>query len=853
MTQTKTDTPLMQQYRAVKAAYPHAILFFRLGDFYEMFGEDAKTASRALGLVLTARQGEPMCGIPFHSSTGYIAKLIKAGHKVAVCEQTEDAGQGRKLVRREVVRLITPGTVLEDELLDAKTANYMICLETELNGWGAACVEVSTGEFWGTQKMNDPAYRGLASFLARLAPAEIIASGKTAARLGAAGVLPHTAALTVYDRPAAQLAPGEGWPARDIWANRQLALKAALGAAAYVEENEPHLKGRLAPVFKETADTLELDENAIRTLELVASDCGRAQSLWGALDRCVTPMGSRTLREWLLHPLADITAIKKRQKTVAGFVAGPEERAELAAVLENISDIERVLGRLAAASATPRDVAGLRRSLAGLEEFKKWFERSSCVGLETLRRFEDVYPALAKTALLLERAIVEAPPAKISDGGVMADGYHPELDELRALRRDGGARLRDFEARERERAKIPSLKVGYNSVFGYYIEITRANQDKAPQDYIRKQTLANCERYINEELKDMEARILGAEDRILRLESELFVRLREELAGTDRELRVFARIAAELDVYYAFAVVAAENGYVCPEVDLSCDLEIEAGRHPVVERNLPPGTFVPNNLYINDRDPQIMVITGPNMSGKSVYLRQGAVLVIMAQAGGFVPAKRARIGLVDRIMTRIGAHDALARGESTFMVEMKETASILASFSRRSLILLDEIGRGTSTFDGISIAWAVLEHLRNPEGGPKVLFATHYFELTDLEEKYPGVANHNVAVREWQNAAGRDEVIFLHKIEKGPADKSYGIHVAGLAGLPASCILRAGRILETLETRSELVTEKQKAAPRLPLFASHPVLDELRLVVPEKLSPFEALGLIHQWKKQLEN
>lgn len=852
MTQTKTDTPLMQQYRAVKAAYPHAILFFRLGDFYEMFGDDARTASRLLGLTLTARQGEPMCGIPFHSTTGYIARLIKAGHNVAICEQTEEPGPGKKLVRREVVRLITPGTVLEDELLDSRSANYMVCLDTELNGWGAACVEVSTGEFWATQKMNDPGYRGLSSFLAQLAPSEIIAAPKAAERLRSAVLLKNGAALSVYDYTLPALEPQSHWPSPELWPNRPLALKAALRAAQYVGENEPHLKGRLAPVLRESAETLELDENAIRTLELVASDGGRAASLCGTLDRCVTAMGSRALRQWLLHPLADLTAIKKRQKTVAGLVAAPSEREELAAALDKVSDIERAMGRVAASSASPRDVAGLRRSLSALEDFKKWFERSSCAALEMARRFEDAYPVLTKTALLLDRAIAENPPLKLSEGGIIADGYHPELDELRALRRDSSAKLREFEAREREATGIGSLKVGYNSVFGYYIEVTHTHQAKVPQSYVRKQTLANCERYINEELKTLEARILGAEDRIVRLESELFARLREELLAAGRELGVFAGIAAELDVYYAFALSAAENGYVCPEVDLSHDLEIEGGRHPVVERSLPPGTFVPNNVSLNDRDPQIMIITGPNMSGKSVYLRQTAVLVIMAQAGSFIPAKSARIGLVDRIMTRIGAHDALARGESTFMVEMKETANILASFTRRSLILLDEIGRGTSTFDGISIAWAVIEYLKNKDGGPKVLFATHYFELTDLEEKYPGIINCNVAVREWRNAQGRNEVIFLHKIERGTADKSYGIHVAGLAGLPVSCIARAGRILETLETKSDLVTEKQKAEPKLPLFASHPVLDELRLVVPEKLSPLEALSLIDRWKKQLD-
>jgi len=841
----------MKQYQAIKASYPHAIVFFRLGDFYEMFNDDARTASAALGLTLTARQNVPMCGIPYHSSPSYIAKLLKAGHKIAVCEQVSgDSADGRsKLFKREVVRLITPGTVIEDELLEASSSNYLACVEADVIGWGLACVEVSTGEFWAAQKIGDSDFKALVSVLARISPSEIAAERKTAAALEA---VKGGAALTILPPYSGDTAAPQNWPSREIWANRQLALKAALRAARYVSENEPRLKDALVPSLREPASCLQMDESAVRTLELVESSSGggRKHSLFGVLNHAATPMGARLLREWILQPLIDLPSIQARQNCVSEFCENAQSRQQLEQMLREMCDIERAISRVAAAGASPRDMGGLRRSLHSLDGFKAWFDKGgAAVAPRLWTRFEAAYPPLCEMRALLDQSLSDNPPQRVSDGGAIRDGYNAELDEARGFKKNARASLAGIEKRERERTQINTLKVGYNSVFGYYIEITKANVSRAPFDYVRKQTLVNAERFITEELKTLESKILGAEDRIAKLEKHLFDQLRAALAERISDFRSFARAAAEIDVYISLAKAARRGGWRRPEVDLSRDLEICDGRHPVVEAALPAGSFVPNSISIGDKEPQIMIITGPNMSGKSVYLRQNALIAVMAQMGGFVPAASARVGLVDRIMTRIGAHDALNRGESTFMVEMRETAVILKTATDRSLVLLDEVGRGTSTFDGISIAWAVVEGLRNPKGGPKTLFATHYFELTALEEKYPGIKNFNVDVREFANSSGKTEIVFLHKIAPGPADKSYGIHVAELAGLPPSCIMRARKMLEELESKAGVVSS---GPPQLPMFeAENPVLGEIRSCEPEKLTPLEALHVIAEWKKRL--
>lgn len=873
MAQTEAaDTPLMQQYQALKREHPGAILFFRLGDFYEMFDADAKTASQLLGVVLTSRHGVPMCGVPYHSSATYIARLLKAGRRVAICEQVAPSGEEAKksrLFRREIVRVMTPGTIVEDELLHSKTASYLASLHIDIVGWGLAWIDASTGEFHAAQNVNDPRFYALQSLLSKISPAEIVASEETAARLEAAGLVPPGALLTPYFKPDGAELP---WQRGAVWRNNNLAARTAVSAVNYLRETQPGLKETFSPSFFEPGGRLQLDESAIKTLDIVSSEGGDdANTLWGALDLGRTSMGSRLLKKWLLEPLCDLPAIKARHDFTGFLAEDREARGSLAALLAQVPDIERVLGRVANASASPRDAAAVRRALAQLPRLKmlltspSFFEKSP--GLAGA--LEEVSRPLNALRELLEKALSETPPARLSDGGVIKDGWNAELDELRGVRKNSQKLLVDIELHEKERTQIPSLKVGYNSVFGYYLEVTRPHLPKVPHYFVRKQTLVNAERFITEELKTLEGKILGAEERIGRIENHLFGELRAELLSRLAALRSFAMTAAELDVFLALAESAVRYDLVRPEMTGGGELRIEEGRHLVVERLLPAGSFVPNDIELGGEGPQLVVLTGPNMSGKSVYLRQNALIVLMAQAGSFVPAKSAVIGVTDRIMTRIGAQDRLARGESTFMVEMRETASILNLAGPRSLLLLDEVGRGTSTFDGISIAWAVVEYLHRAalgergtdsghsrpvpaEGGPRVLFATHYFELTELAEKYAGIKNFNVAVKEWTNAAGKTEVVFLHKITAGPADKSYGIHVAQLAGLPESCVARAREILRELENRDriEAAPAGDSLPPMLPMFSAHPLLDEIKACDPDRMTPLEALKTVVEWKKR---
>ncbi|MBI3547798.1 MAG: DNA mismatch repair protein MutS [Elusimicrobia bacterium] len=863
------DTPLMRQYQALKASHPYAILFFRLGDFYEMFGEDAKAAAPVLGLVLTARQGLAMCGVPHHSSYNYIAKLLKAGHKVAVAEQMEDPSKAKGLVARQVVRLVTPGTVVEDELLDATSTNYLLALEVDTVGWGLACVEVSTGEFWATQALNDTGYRQLLSLVARLDPAEVLIARESADAIGLASVLGARASVTYHDKLPQSAARGP-WAEtfQNVpWRNRQLAAKAALKARAYVADTRSHMSDVLTPAYKETQTALHLDETAIRTLELASSAFGdKRHSLWGVLDKCRTPMGSRKLKNWILHPLTDVSEIERRLNCVEELLDRDDSRWTLAQILGEIADIERVTSRLATRSATPRDLAALRDSLLQLASVRSWLADQPWQGLATYGpALEDVSGPIETCRAALEKSLADRPPMRLSDGGVFRTGADPRLDELRSIKSDSKTFLAEMEARERQATGIPSLKTGFNSVFGYFIEVTKTHQAKVPARYSRKQTLTHAERYITPELKELEAKILGAEDKILRLEADLFESLRAETLKAHPQLLRLSGILAELDVLASLAEVARQNDYVKPKVDLSFELSIEDGRHPVVEQAIPAGAFVPNSISLNGNDPQIVILTGPNMGGKSTYLRQNALVAIMAQMGSFVPAKSAVVGIVDKVLTRIGSQDALSRNESTFMVEMRETAHILQAAGPRSLIILDEVGRGTSTFDGISIAWAVLEHLHSAyrqtppaPRGPRTLFATHYFELTELASLLEGVRNANVEAREWTTPEGKTEVVFLHKIADGPADRSFGIHVAQLAGLPETALRRAREILSGLENNSrsgqETIAKRAGhagAEPELPLFDVHPVLDELKRLSAEDLTPLQALNKIAQWKKQL--
>lgn len=842
----------MKQYYDIKQQHPGIILFFRLGDFYEMFDDEAREVSALLGLTLTARHGIPMCGIPFHAANTYIVRLLKAGRKIGICEQVSVACDNKtKLFERKVIRVITPGTIVEDNMLDANQSNYLVYLTTNAKGWALACVDVSTGEFWVNQNDKDEHFANLAGVLATINPSEIVGDATSLKHLQSKIILPAKLSITEQPKFDGDFTLPENWPALAAWGEHTLALSCALQIMKYINVTEPSFKAVLIPSYRELAESLQIDENAVNSLELIKSQEGaRSGSLWALLDRTKTSLGSRKLKEWILYPSMSEAEIIKRQNCVEGFVRSQEALADLSAILQNISDIERITTRTATGSASPRDLGGLRQSLLNTEAFKNWFAKYGQIVPHLQQKFDENYAVLQNMSKELYAAVNEDPPIRLTDGGIIRSGYNAELDELRNLRSNSGKTLDALCERERGATGISSMKVGYNSVFGYYFEVTKTHIEKVPYHYVRKQTLANAERFITEELKALEDKILNAENKILRLESSLFDTLRKTLAAQIGELKTFAQILAELDVYLSLALCALKGNYTKPTVNNGSEISYRRGRHPIVENALPAGSFVPNDLNVDSQNNQIMLITGPNMGGKSVFLKQTAILVIMAQMGSFVPAESLTVGIVDKIMTRIGAHDALSRGNSTFMVEMNETAHILASMTPRSLILLDEVGRGTSTFDGISIAWAIVEYLYKPFGGPKVLFATHYFELVDLENKYPTVKNFHVQAKEYKDERGESKLAFLYQIMPGAADRSYGIHVAEIAGLPAAVTLRARKVLKDLEAKKgSKISAKEKDIVK-DLFSS-PIVEEIKMADPEKLTPLAALQLIAEWKKRI--
>jgi DNA mismatch repair protein MutS len=863
-TQALPDTPVMRQYQELKSRHPESLLFFRLGDFYEMFASDAETAAPILGLILTARQSVPMCGVPIHSAERYIAKLLRQGHKVAIAEQMETASAAKKLVRRDIIRIVTPGTIVEEDLLEPGSANFLAGVVVDVVGWGAAFLDVSTGEFWSCQTLNDPSLGRLIDKLSRARPSEIVASKETLAKIKEAWL--SKACLTPFEPPSSGIEPA--WVSETLWQNQPLARRAALLCRSYVSKTKISLRELPVPRFKESGADMHVDETAARTLDLIESASGeKRHTLWGFLDHCKTAMGSRKLKTWILRPSTDLAEIITRQNAVAGLREATDRRYSLGKALGDFRDLARVASRLSTQRAGPKDLGALRASLSALENLK-----NALVFAAPESRLADLRTELSEaetklTPLLnsLKAALSDELPATLSEGGLIRRGYNAELDELRGLKTDSQGHLSALETAERKATGINSLKAGYNSVFGYYLEITKTHSAKAPARYIRKQTLTNAERYITPELKELEDKILGSQERVIRLEATLFEDLREQaLRHYDLLIRL-SELVSETDVLLSLAEAALLHELIRPTVDRSHELNIEGGRHPVIESLVPTGQFVPNSLKLDSNDNQILVLTGPNMAGKSTYLRQNALIVLMAQIGSFVPAESARIGIVDKILTRIGAQDAIARGDSTFMVEMKETSQILKSATTRSLIILDEVGRGTSTFDGISIAWAVLEHLhsafKSPEAteaeprGPRVLFATHYFELTELAPKMSGVKNANVAVREWTNPAGQHELVFLHKIEDGPADRSYGIHVAALAAIPAPVLVRAQEILARLEngpTMGRIFKGPElNAAPELPMFEANPVLQTLKMLNVDKMTPLEALNALVELKKKI--
>jgi DNA mismatch repair protein MutS len=859
-------TPMLAQYLRLKERHRDAILMFRLGDFYEMFFEDAERASAILDITLTARNKHdatpiPLCGVPFHSVEPYIQKLLGAGLKVAICEQIEDPRGAKGLVDRDVVRVITPGTIVEEESLDPRTGSFLAVLGADDRGYALAIADISTGE------VRVAEFGAAVEVTTGGAERDdlVEALGEEIARLGVKELVLAAAAQPIVERLTARapgvfrsLIPEDWYDAADAaaWlaglgvehaALRPAALAALGGLRAYLRETYrgtlDHLR---SPEFYHPHDTLTLDHVTRANLALLHGAAGeRRGSLLAVLDRTTTPMGSRTLRRWLVAPLTSCAAIGRRLDAVEALVEAPGLRGDLTAGLAGMGDVERLVGRVGTAAASPRDLARLAAALARVESLRARLADST--GL--LGEIAAVLAPLPEVRARIGALLVEEPPAAVRAGAVVRDGFHPEVDELRAAARDGRGWVAAFEARERTRTGIGSLKIRYNRVFGYAIEVTRPNLPLVPAEYVRKQTLAGVERFVTQELKDHERRLLGAEERLRQLEAELFAALVADVRAHQRALAENARVLGVLDTVIGLADLAHDHGYVRPVLDRGSALVIRDGRHPVIETMRSGDRFVPNDCTL-DESQQILLVTGPNMAGKSTYLRQIALLVVMAQMGSFVPAAEARIGVVDRIFTRVGASDDLAAGDSTFMVEMRETAHILRELTDRSLVVLDEIGRGTSTFDGIAIAWAVAEHLHDRGPGAKTLFATHYYELTALARHKPRIRNYSVAVREWNG-----EVIFLRRIVAGPASRSYGIEVARLAGMPAVVLERARGLLAALE-RGEMLAEDQRAAgaaevdqPRqLGLFGERQSIVERRLreLDVARMTPLDALNELHR-------
>ena len=908
-------TPMMERYLAVKRETPGSLLLFRMGDFYELFYEDAVTAAKVLGLTLTSRdKGStnpvPMAGFPYHALDGYLHKLIHAGHKAAICDQVEDPKTAKGMVRREVTRIVTPGTLTDDALLDPKESNYVAAVCPTKDGVGVAWLELSTGRFQCLDvegrgsRVEGPGQRDQRASPSTLDPRPWTTLLDELARLQPAECLIPESAKS--DPAVVQLAEIDGmvlterapWCFAAVQCRESLlkhfetntlegfdvemdspGVTAAGALLEYVQETQKASLGhivRLEPYRR--GSNLLIDETTRRSLELSKTlrEGKREESLLGVIDETVTPMGARLLAEWLSNPLTDPAAINRRLDAVEELTTEALLCRDLQEQLQQAYDVQRLSARVATLRATPRDLSSLARTLALLPKLKAKLAGRRSDLLKTLEARLDLCPEVRAD---VEAALVDEPPLQTAEGGVIRPGYNAQLDELRDLARGGKKWIAEYQKREIERTGIPSLKVGFNKVFGYYLEVTAANMDKVPADYIRKQTLKNQERFVTPELKEYEEKVLRAEEQANALEQDLFARLRERVSAECRRLQQTAEVLAQTDVLTGLAVLAVKNRYCRPEITTDPLLDIRDGRHPVLDRLRPSGEFVPNDVVLGlsreqraerreqttddgpgttDQGPlsTIALITGPNMAGKSTYIRQAALLTIMAQMGSFIPAASARIGIADRIFARVGASDELGKGQSTFMVEMTETARILNAASERSLVILDEIGRGTSTYDGISLAWAITEYLHDHKKC-RTLFATHYHELTDLPKTLAGTANWNVAVHE-QNG----EVIFLHKIVPGAADRSYGIHVARLAGVPREVIDRAGVILDTLEadhhdeSGKPTIPQRKKRSKdkQLSLFAPapHPVVEELKALNLDELTPLGALQELHRLREQLK-
>jgi DNA mismatch repair protein MutS len=873
---------MMQQYEDAKAACGDALLLFRMGDFYELFFEDARIASERVGLTLTSRDKHsdnpvPMAGFPHHQLEGYLGRLIAQGLRVAICEQMEDPRQAKGIVKRDITRVVTPGTLTDDALLDPRESNYLVGIAaprpvtpgkggsdknaSDARPVGVAWVDLSTGRFLAATFAADR----LRDELGRISPSECLVSEE--ARGGDWGI-PERSMITrrpawefSHETAVKQLSEHFGTASLEGFGfleEDSLAVRAAGAVLSYLRETQRASLNHIDRVLPYRVGLcLEIDQATRRSLELTRTlrDGHREGSLLSVIDRTVTPVGSRLLADWITSPLTDVAAIGERLDAIAELLEEPAFCRDLQAALKGIYDLPRLLARVATGRTSPRDLGYIAQTLQALPAIKERLAARRCQRLQTLHASLELCPELRDHLL---RALEDECPLVARDGGFIRSGYHAGLDELRGLASGGKEWIARYQAQQLQETGIPSLKVGFNSVFGYYIEITNTHREKIPANYIRKQTLKNAERYITPELKEYEEKVLSADDQAKAIEYDLFVALRDEVQAAARLLQSTADTLAQLDVLVALAELARRQGYCRPEVLAEPVLEIVDGRHPVLDIVEPQGTFVPNDTVADEQQGSILLITGPNMAGKSTYIRQVALLTLMAQAGSYIPAKRARIGVADRIFARVGASDELSKGQSTFMVEMTETARILNTATPGSLVILDEIGRGTSTYDGLSLAWAIVEHLHD-QIGCRTLFATHYHELTDLQQSLPRLRNLNVAVKEWQ-----EEVVFLHKIVEGAADKSYGIHVARLAGVPTGVNERAKQILARLEDEHLDSQGRPRIAPphfasrkgdiQLTLFgpASHPVVDELREVDVNQLTPMEALLKLQAWKQRVD-
>ncbi|NLJ76171.1 MAG: DNA mismatch repair protein MutS [Peptococcaceae bacterium] len=855
-------TPMIRQYLGIKKQYPDAILFFRLGDFYEMFFEDALLASRELEITLTGRDGGrkervPMCGVPHHAAEGYIAKLISKGYHVAICEQVEDPALSKGIVKREVVRVITPGTVMEGNLLEERRNNYLVCIGPNDKGYGLAVTDVTTGTFMVGSLTGPGAGVKLADELNRLMPAELVVPLSMVDNLRQDLKSREQFLISGYKDEAFDLAAAEEALEEQFGpsvfsttkiSDPAIAARAAGALISFLKDTQKRSLVHINKIqFYTPGRYMTLDAATRRNLELCRSiaDNTKKDTLLAVLDYTVTSMGGRMLRGWIEQPLLMPKEITDRQDAIEELIKDLFYQGELLKKLKNIYDLERLAGKISFGAVTARDLIALKKSLFYLEPLKELLGQAHSILL--LKQGQGI-DAMEDIAELLSRAIVDDPPQSLRDGGIIKDGFNPEVDKYRRAGKEARLRLSQLEERERLRSGIKSLKVGYNKVFGYYIEVTKSNLDQVPQDYTRRQTLANAERYITPELKEYEDLVLGAQEKLLHLEYNIFNDIREQLTAQIKRIQTTASAVAEVDALCSLAQAAFNNNYVCPEIINDGRLMVKDGRHPVLEKVMGPGQFVPNDTLMDPEESRLLLLTGPNMAGKSTYMRQVAIIVLMSQIGSFVPASRAEITIVDRIFTRIGASDDIAGGQSTFMVEMNECRAIVTEATAKSLIILDEVGRGTSTYDGISIARALVEYIHRKIKA-KTLFSTHYLELTELERE-PGITNLNVAVKE-----EGDQVVFLRKVISGRANRSYGIHVARLAGLPAEIIERSAQILKYLESASQVSLSSAATRDNGEDVGNKPnneVIKQLCQLDILSMTPLEAINQLYLLQKKIE-